>query len=198
MPFAEEELVETEIELPAGPLRLRRPAEWADLPDDGGVEWAPIAPYWAVLWRSGVVLARAVEGMDLGGKRVIELGCGLGLPSLAAARAGADVLATDEDAEALELLELNARAAGLEVGRSRFDFTCEPPPARFDLAIASDVLYEEASVQPLLELLPSLADEAVICSPERKPFARFAAEAELLWPARRGREGVIEKLRLAF
>ena len=198
MPFAEDELLETEIELPAGPLRLRRPAEWADLPDDGGVEWAPIAPYWAVLWRSGMVLARAVEGMDLSGKRVIELGCGLGLPSLAAARAGAEVIATDADAEALGLVALNAGAAGLAVATRRFDFKSEPPPARFDLAIAADVLYEETSVRPLLDLLPGLADEAVICSPDRKPFARFAAEAELLWPVRRRREGLIEKLRATF
>ena len=184
--------------MPAGPLRLRQPAEWADLPDDGGVEWAPIAPYWAVLWRSGVVLARIVEGMDLRGKRVIELGCGLGLPSLAAARAGAEVLATDEDPEAIELIELNARAAGLPLRARSFDFTSELPPARFDLAIASDILYEETSVRPLLELLPSLADELVICSPDRKPFARFAAEAERLWTTRRGRDGLIENLRATF
>jgi predicted nicotinamide N-methyase len=34
--------------------------EAAELPDDGPVEWAPVAPYWSVLWRSGVALARAV------------------------------------------------------------------------------------------------------------------------------------------
>jgi len=198
MPFAEDELTESEIELPAGPLRLRRPLEWADLPDDGGVEWAPIAPYWAVLWRSGLVLARTVEGMGVRGKRVIELGCGLGLPSLAAARAGAEMLATDEDSDALELVDLNARAAGLAVRTRRFDFKAEPAPARFDLAIASDILYEEASVQPLLELLPSLADEIVICSPIRRPFADFMADAERQWTTRRERDGLIEKLRVTF
>ena len=75
----------------------------------GPVEWAPLAPYWSVLWRSGVALARELEGAPLGGLRVVELGCGLAVPSIAAARAGAEVLATDSDAEALELVAQNAQ-----------------------------------------------------------------------------------------
>ena len=53
-----QELVSQSIELPSGELRLLQPRESAELPDAGGVEWAPIAPYWSVLWRSGVALAR--------------------------------------------------------------------------------------------------------------------------------------------
>ena len=52
-------------------------------------------PYWAELWPSGIALARHVVGLALAGRRVLELGCGLALPSFAAALAGADVLATD-------------------------------------------------------------------------------------------------------
>ena len=39
---------------------------------------------------------------------MLELGAGLGLPSLAAALRGADVLATDWAEDAVELLRLNA------------------------------------------------------------------------------------------
>ncbi len=53
---------------------MQQPAQWADLPDDGGFEWAPIAPYWAVLWRSGLALARHLAREDLTGMRVIEFG----------------------------------------------------------------------------------------------------------------------------
>ena len=42
-------------------------------------------PYWAELWRSGVALAEVVSALDVRDKRVLELGAGLGLPSLAAA-----------------------------------------------------------------------------------------------------------------
>jgi predicted nicotinamide N-methyase len=72
-----EELISQSIELPSGELKLLQPREAAELPDAGGVEWAPIAPYWAVLWRSGVALARELDGVKLSGLRVVELGCGL-------------------------------------------------------------------------------------------------------------------------
>src|SRR3989337_1031852 len=96
-----EELVRESIELPSGELFLLQPEESAALPDAGAVEWAPIAPCWSVLWRSGVALARELDGAALRGLRIVELGCGLGVPSIAAARAGATVLATDVSAEEL-------------------------------------------------------------------------------------------------
>ena len=98
------------------------PQEAAELPDAGEVEWAPIAPYWSVLWRSGVALARELEGEALRGLRVVELGCGLGVPSIAAARAGASVLATDACAEALALVERNAQANGVDVETATVDW----------------------------------------------------------------------------
>jgi len=103
-----EELVSQAIALPSGALRVLQPDYAAELPDDGPVEWAPVAPYWSVLWRSGVALAHELDGAPLRGVRVVELGCGLAVPSLAAARAGAQVLATDEAPEALALAERNA------------------------------------------------------------------------------------------
>src|SRR5215218_11387501 len=102
-----DELVWQSVQLPSGAVRLQQPEEAAELPDDGPVEWAPLAPYWSVLWRSGVALAQELDCEALAGARVVELGCGLGLPSIAAARAGATVLATDESTEALELAARN-------------------------------------------------------------------------------------------
>ena len=121
-----DELVSRTVGLPGGELRLLQPSEAAELPDAGAVEWAPLAPYWAVLWRSGVALARELDDPALGGLRVVELGCGLAVPSLAAARAGAEVLATDAATEALALVARNARAndvsletAAVDVDRAR-------------------------------------------------------------------------------
>ena len=75
----EELLVNQSIRLDTGELNLLQPQESAELPDDGPVEWAPIAPYWSVLWRSGVALAREVdrEGCERaprGGARVWACG----------------------------------------------------------------------------------------------------------------------------
>ena len=87
--------VEDTIVLAGRLLTLLRPASADELIDEGAFDDDEFLPYWAELWPSGVALARAVETLDLRGSRVLELGAGLGLPSLAAALCGADVLATD-------------------------------------------------------------------------------------------------------
>ncbi len=121
------------------------------------------------------------------------------MPSLATARAGAEVLATDSDPDALELLVRNAADLGLGVATAQFDFrdsASTPPGAPFDLALAADVLYEEESVGALVELLPKLATKAIVGSPERTPFERFTAEARLRWDVKTTVDGVVELLEL--
>ena len=180
-----EELVSQSIELAGGELQLHQPRESAELPDAGAVEWAPLAPYWSVLWRSGVALAREVESMKMRSLRVVELGCGLAVPSIAAARAGADVLATDSCDEALELLALNARANEVRIESAAVDWR-EPDElvsrAPFDLVLAADVLYERASVPVLLALLPHLAPAAWLADPGRPAAEAFLAQAARRWP----------------
>ena len=194
-----EELVSRSIELPSGPLRLLQPDYAAELPDDGPVEWAPVAPYWSVLWRSGVTLARELDGAPLRGVRVVELGCGLALPSITAARAGADVLATDEAPEALALAARNAEANGVHVATALADWS-QPDEllARgpFDVALAADVLYERQSVAPLLALLPRLAPETWVADPGRPAAAAFLEQAESRWPVETRVRGVVSVHRL--
>jgi predicted nicotinamide N-methyase len=194
------ELVERSIALPGAPLTVLQPAEVAALPDDGGVEWAPIAPYWAVLWRSGVALARAVAAANLAGRRIVELGCGLGLPSLVAARSGARVLATDSEAGALALLERNARLNGLELETLRADWR-EPGElierGPFDLALAADVLYESEVVPALADLLARLAPSAWLADPGR-PGAEALLELLPLDSTESSSDGVVGVRRLQF
>jgi predicted nicotinamide N-methyase len=194
-----EELVSQSVELPSGELRLLQPKEAADIPDAGPVAWAPIAPYWAILWRSGVALAREIDGPALKGLRVIELGCGLGVPSLAAARAGADVLATDAETEALALVARNARANGLRLETAMADWA-EPDEilgrAPFDLVLAADILYRRESVASLLSLLPRLAPEVWLAVPDRPVAAEFVEEAGRRWPVETRVRGVVQIHRL--
>jgi predicted nicotinamide N-methyase len=180
----EDELIADTVALPHGELRLLRPREAAELPDDGGVEWAPLVPYSSVLWRSGVALARELAGRRLDGLRVVELGCGLGVPSLAASRACASVLATDEDGEALELLAVNAARNGVALDVAPVDWAApEELVARgpFDLVLAADVLYEEAAVEQLLALLPQLAPKVLLADPGRAPADAFLVAARERW-----------------
>jgi predicted nicotinamide N-methyase len=194
-----EELVSRLIELPSGEIRLLQPQESAELPDSGAVEWAPVAPYWSVLWRSGVALARELDGVAIRGLRVLELGCGLAIPSIAAARAGATVLATDACGEALELVARNARANGVRVETATVDWA-EPDElvgrAPFDLVLAADVLYERAGVAQLLSLLPRLAPEAWLADPGRPGAGAFMEEAARRWTVETSVRGVVSVHRL--
>ena len=180
-----EELVSQSIQLPSDEFDLLQPEEAASIPDAGPVEWAPISPYWSVLWRSGVELARELDGVALRGLRVVELGCGLAVPSIAAARAGAVVLATDACAEALELVTRNADANGVRIETANVDWA-QPDElvkrAPFDIVLAADVFYQRPSVALLLSLLPRLAPEAWVADPGRPAAGAFLEQASRRWP----------------
>jgi predicted nicotinamide N-methyase len=196
-----EELVSQSIQLPSGELRVWQPRESADLPDAGAVEWAPLAPYWSVLWRSGVALARELDAMKLRGLRVVELGCGLAVPSLVAARGGAVVLATDACPEALALVARNARENGVSVDTAAVEWAEAgelAARAPFDLVLAADVLYERAGVASLLSLLPRLAPEAWLADPGRPAADAFLEEARRRWPVETRVRDVIRIHRLQF
>jgi predicted nicotinamide N-methyase len=194
-----EEFVTHRIELPSGELRLLQPADAAEIPDDHQVEWAPLAPYWSVLWRSGVALSRELDAEDLHGLRVVELGCGLAVPSLAAARGGAEMIATDGDIDALSLVGRNAEANDIELETAAVDWAdpdelVERGP--FDLVLASDVLYERPSVALLLNLLPRLAPVAWIADPGRPAAGAFFEQAEGRWEVSARERGVVRVYRI--
>jgi len=162
-----------------------RPRDWEELRHQEGAAGRPI-PWWARLWASGLALAAAVAAAPPPpGARVLELGCGLGLPSVVAARAGARVLATDGEPDAVAFvaatLALNAVADAAGPPNSHAsDATAAVPAAGaattaaaeraewtddadrlvargpFDLVLASDVLYRAEFAPALLALLPRL------------------------------------------
>jgi predicted nicotinamide N-methyase len=136
-------------------------------------------PYWAELWPSSVALAQAVVAAKPAGARVLELGCGLGLPSIAAAVSGAHVLATDRSADALGFTTYNAALNGVsvEVGVCAWAHP-EPVLARapWDLVLAADVLYRHSGLADLDDLLPRLVGgtgQVWLADPGRPPAAAF-------------------------
>jgi predicted nicotinamide N-methyase len=176
---ATEDLVEEVVALRDGELTVLRPRDSEALLDDEAFAADEFLPYWAELWPSGLALARRLAGRALHGARVVELGCGLGLPSLAAARGQARVLATDWSQPALDLLQHTAAANGLGLETARVDWR-EPDTllARgpFALVLAADVLYERRNVSLMLSLLPRLGSEIWLADPGRS-FAEAFLEA---------------------
>lgn len=172
------ELVDEDIDLGPLTLRIRRPPNPGDLIDEERFDDDEYMPYWSELWPAGVALARHVAtAAHLEGRRVLELGAGLALPSFAAALRGADVLATDWADDAMPLLRENAERNGARIDTLVCDWRDADELVRrgpWDVVLAADVLYEERNVEPLAELLSRLAaPEALVCDPGRKFLEPF-------------------------
>jgi predicted nicotinamide N-methyase len=169
------ELREETISVGGVTLTLQRPAVPDALLDEEAFARDEFLPYWAELWPAAGALASALPEA-LAGLRVVELGCGLGVPSLVAAARGAVVTATDWAEDAVALLAQNAAANGLEVLAEVRDWR-DPWEGEFDLALAADVLYEERNVEPLLARLRQLAPEALVALAGRPYEAEFLRQA---------------------
>ena len=129
-------------------------------------------PYWAELWPSAVGLARSlIERQDLSGMRVLEVGCGLGLPGIAAAKAGASVLLTDANPDALAFALLNAQRNGCRnIATHRFNWRYASLDDSFDMIIGSEVVYDIDDFEPISRLVAkNLHDSgrAVFAEPQR-------------------------------
>jgi predicted nicotinamide N-methyase len=155
-------------------LSLLRPLSPDALLDEEAFARNEFLPYWAELWPAASALAAALP--DMAGLRVVELGCGLGLPSLVAAAGGAEVTASDWAEEAVELLRENAARNGLVLRVEVRDWR-EPWPERFDVALAADVLYERRNVEPLLARVGELAPVAYVGLAGRPYEAEFLDKA---------------------
>ena len=171
-------LIDETLELAGRQVTIARPPSADELIDEAAFDEDEFLPYWAELWPSGVALAAVVAALDVHGRRVLELGAGLGLPSLAAALGGADVLATDWADAAVELLRANAVRNGIELRAERVRWD-EPAPllraAPWDVVLGADLLYESRNAEQLLALLPKLGGDILLAEPGRPFAASFLA-----------------------
>lgn len=115
-------------------------------------------PYWAELWPSARVLAEAIlTRPSLPEGPWIELGCGPGLPGLAALHMGRSGTWTDYMPEALELAEWNALTRGIHHPQTRLlDWRAPPADLKAPWILAADVAYEERNFAPLLNCFDTL------------------------------------------
>jgi predicted nicotinamide N-methyase len=196
------EYVEELVPLGDEPLRIRRPRDFEALLTEEAFEREELLPYWAELWSSGVALAWEMSVRSLRGARTLELGCGLALPSIAAARAGARVTATDWSPQAVELVAGNAALNGVAIEaelHSWGDPSSLVERAPWDLVLASDVLYERGNVELLVPLLPRLVDrrgQVWLTDPGRDPADEFLEAIEAAFEVRSRRSARQPKVRV--
>ncbi|HNX33214.1 MAG TPA: methyltransferase domain-containing protein [Kiritimatiellia bacterium] len=150
-------------------------------------------PYYAILWPAARGLARYLWDHRAGvaGQRVVELGCGLGLPSMLAARLGARVLSTDFHPDNGAWLRHNAALNGVGLDYARLDWNIflAPPTTdhqaqsdglrhAFQLVVGSDLLYERRHLPALVCAIDALCAQdghAVIADPGRDSLPLFVS-----------------------
>ncbi len=131
-------------------------------------------PYWIYLWESAIGLARHISEKNetFPEKYILEIGCGYGLGGIAACQAGANVVFTDFEHDALLFSIHNAQQNGIDSAIFiQMDWNTPCFHCKFDLILASDVIYEEQNWQPILELLQNLLSDqgtALFSEPNRK------------------------------
>jgi predicted nicotinamide N-methyase len=146
-----------------------RPSDSDRLLDDPTVLSANVSddymPYWADLWPGARMLAKALlREPPQAGTRVLEIGCGLGLPGSVALSLGLAVTFSDYDATALHFAALNARANGMEQFELlQMDWRWPPEGLRFPLILGADLIYEKRNVAPLVALLQKMLEPGGTC-----------------------------------
>src|SRR4029077_10348288 len=94
----------------------------------------------------------------------LEIGCGLGLPGIAALSVGLKVTFSDYDATALRFAADNARANGLLVFQQRqIDWRQPPDDIRVTVVLASCLLYALRNVEPLVALIKKVLLPGGVC-----------------------------------
>jgi len=137
--------------IPVGHLRvaLRVPRAEEDSQDR-------ISFWWSVTSAAAALSEHLAQIGDLSGLRVVELGCGLGLPGITAGMLGARVLLTDYVPRAIEISGLNAELNGLDGNTMDFRILDWEDPGRlpvFDMVLGSEIVYDYFFHGALIRLL---------------------------------------------
>lgn len=122
-------------------------------------------PYWADLWPASRMLAKAIVRESWpAGVEALEIGCGLGLPGIAALSVGLRVAFSDCDATALEYAAANARLNGFDNFRLlTLDWSTPPKDLQVPVVLASDLLFEIRNVEPIVNLIRSVLAPEGVC-----------------------------------
>lgn len=148
-------------------------------------------PYWAQLWPAAQMLAEVLLTEDFSALRqapnaqitALEIGCGVGLPGIAALSRGLRVIFSDYDATAVEFAARNAIANGFdnfEILPLDWRF---PPSFRVPLILAADVIYEIRNIAPLVRFMQTVLAPNGLCllsDPDRATQGHFK---QALWQA---------------
>jgi predicted nicotinamide N-methyase len=138
-------------------------------------------PLFGVLWPSGRALAEEMCEFPIGGKRILEAGCGIGLCSMVLQQRGADITASDYHPVAEEFLRHNTDLNGLFPIHFQQAPWAGPNPelGRFDLIVGSDLLYERghpALLAGFLACHTNPSAQVILTDPGRTYCGQFSTK----------------------
>jgi len=166
------------LDIRGTPITVWQPPDIDALIDVAAFERDERIPYWANVWESAIVLAEELATAAGTGLSLLELGCGIGLPAIVAARRGFAATASDYEEDALEAVRYNADRNGVPGLAVRLlDWRAVPVDlGTFDRVVAADVLYERHHATALVGVLArTLAPAGVglVADPGRARAAEF-------------------------
>lgn len=137
-------------------------------------------PFWAKIWTSAIALADFLrtEPEWVRGKRVLELGAGIGLPSFSVAKQAAEMIISDHAPEAVALIAQNIQYLELANAQARLiDWNHFPSDIVTDVVLLSDVNYAPEQFEALLTLIRKLLEQGTVillATPQRITASPFA------------------------
>lgn len=181
-------LIDAAVAIPGSDVSVdvTRPVDTDRLLDQIAADPEQNLPYWAEIWPSGIALAAAIldHPERVRGKRVLELGCGVGITAAVALAGNAHLTVTDYAPEALDLTRLTClRHTGREPDRAETINWRDPAALRalvgeepFGVVLGADLLYERRDIVPLLATLDILlapGGALWLAEPGRPPAIEF-------------------------
>lgn len=160
-------------------------------------------PLWAKVWPASFLLGRFLRKFDVAGKTSLELGAGMGVCSLIAARSGfARVIVTDNSADALECARANILKNNLQdvAETASLDIAAAGSDPRFregvDFIVGSEIFYLDNLHRPLLKFIESRlapGGRAVFCADVARAKPKFRKMAEKNFVVREVRIGAVSR-----
>ncbi len=195
-------LEKEEITIRGKTFKIVRPAKLEDIFQGDPFLNVESFPFWFKVWEASLVLADYIATIEPS-KKILELGAGLGIPSIVAAGFGHEVLATDYEELPIKFIELSAKENNLKLKTEILDWQNPKLSGKYDLIIGAEVVFKKSLFQPLIELFKKhLTDQGEVIlshSSERKrvlvPFLYYAQqEFDVLTSIRkiRSEEGTTE------
>lgn len=164
-----------------GEILIAKPEESAVKADFDALPNSKPFPFWARIWPSAYALASFIDANPeiIAGKKVWEIGAGLGLPSLLAAKLAKKITLSDIDSGGISYFHKSLILNKLQGCIYNFDdfITCTWPD--FDVCIASDINYKEENFEPTILFVEDILrkdKKLILSTPQRLHSNPFIAQ----------------------